>query len=334
MPTGPATGQCVNILIVGQHGRLQYEAALFAASFARLTHSRPFRLFVAEPQPSRLWDQNPRISDHQVRELLKDCGATILPFENRHFGASYPHGNKIEALFALPAGQPFVFFDSDTLVLDDLGRVPFDFDRPSASLRCEGTWPKPELYGPGLTQIWKSLYDRFDLDFESSLDLSQPDDFWRRYLYFNAGFFYYRCPQIFGAQFLDIAVGILNDPPRELLGQTLDPWLDQIALPLTIHALGGGRDALAPGYLDGDTTCHYRLMPLLFARESDRVVDTLRATATPNKVKRVLKNYDPFKRMIYQNRGQKVRDLFDQANLPRREQAIRNRIKREGLWIR
>jgi hypothetical protein len=52
---------------------------------------------------------------------------------------------------------------------------------------------------PGYTAIWKSLYDRFGIEFESSLDLGQPDEYWRRYLYFNAGFFYARCPQVRGA---------------------------------------------------------------------------------------------------------------------------------------
>ncbi len=39
-------------------------------------------------------------------------------------------------------------------------------------------------------------------------------------------------------------------------------------------------------------------------------------------------------RMIYQGRGQKVRDMFDREDLPRREQMIRNKIKREGFWMR
>jgi len=68
-----------------------------------------------------------------------------------------------------------------------------------------------------------------------------------------------------------------------------------------IHGLGGGRDALPRGYLDGTHTCHYRLMPLLFARESDHVVETLCEVAAPNKIKRVLKEYTPYKRMIYEN---------------------------------
>ena len=38
--------------------------------------------------------------------------------------------------------------------------------------------------------------------------------------------------------------------------------------------------------------------------------------------------------MIYQNRGRKVRALFDRDDLPRREQAIRFVLKREGLWLR
>ncbi|MGR3493398.1 MAG: hypothetical protein ACU0DW_15205, partial [Shimia sp.] len=251
-----------------------------------------------------------------------------------HFGSSYPYGNKIEALKALPKGEPFVFFDTDTLITGDLSEVPFDFDRPSASLKREGTWPKIELYGPGYGATWKSLYDRFGLDFDSSLDLSQPDEYWQRYLYFNAGFFYFRCPHEFGALWTEYAVSVRDDPPAELVCQSLDPWLDQVTLPLVIHALGGGKDALSPGYLDGAVSCHYRMLPLLYARERQEVVDLLDQITHPNKVKKVLKGYEPFKRMIYQGRGEKVRALFDQDNLPRKEQTIRNTIKKNGFWMR
>ena len=105
-------------------------------------------------------------------------------------------------------------------------------------------------------------------------------------------------------------------------------------MPLVIHGLGGGRDTLPRGYLDSTHTCHYRLMPLLFAPESDHVVDTLREVAAPNKIKKVLKEYVPFKRMIYPKRGQKVRDMFNRDNLPRKERQIRNRIQSAGLWER
>ena len=52
----------------------------------------------------------------------------------------------------------------------------------------------------------------------------------------------------------------------------------------------------------------------------------LESVTAPNKVKKWLKQYEPFKRMIYQGRGRKVRTLFDQTALPRKEKAIRNRI--------
>ncbi|MCZ4350993.1 hypothetical protein O4H61_00550 [Roseovarius aestuarii] len=323
-----------NVMIIAQGGRLQYEAVLFCASLRANCPDFAGRLIIAEPQPGPLWQNDPRIRGDETRELLHSFDAEIVPFENRHFGQSYAYGNKIEALSILPAGEPFVFFDTDTLITGDLTQVPFDFDRPSASLRREGTWPQPELYGPGYADTWKSLYDKFGLEFETSLDLSQPDEYWKRYLYFNAGFFYYKCPQEFGQRFLDYALAIRDDAPPELVCQELDPWLDQVALPLVIHALGGGRDTLPSGYLDGDVSCHYRLLPLLYARESDRVVEVLHDITAPNRVKKVLKEYDPIKRMIYQGRGMKVRDLFDQNDLPRREQAIRNKIKRNGFWMR
>ncbi len=322
-----------NIVIIGQSGRLQYEALLFAASLRASASGFDGTFFVAEPQPGPKWSRDPRMSD-PIKEALIDLGATILPFESQHFGESYPYGNKIEALAALPAGEPFVFFDTDTLILNDISQIAFDFDRPSASMRREGTWPQEELYWPGYGVIWKSLYDRFGLDYASSLDLSQPDEYWQRYLYFNAGWFFYKDPAAFGQRFTDWAISVRDNRPAELEVQSLDPWLDQVVLPLVIHSFGGGRPGPDLAGLDGDMTCHYRTFPLLYARESDAVVRLLEDICAPNKVKKHLKQYEPIKRLIYQGRGKKVRALFDRNDLPRREQQIRNKIKSEGLWMR
>jgi len=201
-------------------------------------------------------------------------------------------------------------------------------------MRREGTWPQIELYGPGYSQIWKSLYDRFGLDFDSSLDRSWPDEYWRRYLYFNAGWFFHESPRAFGQRYLDWAVTVRDDPPPELVLQSLDPWLDQVVLPLVIHSFGGTRPGPGLSGLDGDVTCHWRSLSLLYARESDEVVDFLERICAPNPVKKVLKDHEGFKRLVYQNRGRKARALFDRANLPRQEQTIRNTLKREELWFR
>lgn len=330
-PAPPSTS--FNIMVIGQGGRLQYEALLFVASLQ--AHSPDFagQVFVAEPQPGPGWQSDPRMSD-DIKAVLSDMGATIVPFQSVHFGQNYPYGNKIEGLAALPAREPFVFFDTDTLVLGDLGAVRFDFDRPAASMNRTGTWPVEELYWPGYTAIWKSLYDRFELDFASSLDVSQPDEYWERYLYFNAGWFYGKDPETFGRLFTEYAVSVRDDPPDALVIQPLVPWLDQIVLPLVIHTLGGGRPGPELAGLDGDVTCHYRMLPLFYARESDAAIAALETMAAPNKIKKWLKQYDPFKRMIYQGRGRKVRALFDRNDLPRHEKALRNKIKAAGFWMR
>ena len=325
--------QSFNIVAVGQSGRLQYEAVLLAASLRTFNPGFTGKLFIAEPQPGPRWPEDPRIRPGRLRELLEELGAVFLPFENRVFGASYPYGNKIEALAALP-DENFLFLDTDTLITGPLDTVGFDFARPSASMRREGTWPVIELYGPGYAATWGALYQRFGLDFAGSLDLSQPDEYWQRYLYFNAGWFFHRSPREFGARFADYAVEVLGNRPAELVCQAMDPWLDQIVLPLVIHSFGGGRPGAALAGLDGEVSCHYRTLPLLYARESDQVVKVLEAVATPQAIKKVIKDHEPFRRMIYQGKGAEVRALFDRGDLPRREQMIRNAIKREGLWYR
>ena len=73
---------------------------------------------------------------------------------------------------------------------------------------------------------------------------------------------------------------------------------------------------------------------MLYARETDEVIALLEQVAAPNKIKKVLKGYAPIKRNVYQGRGVKVRALFDQENLPKREAQIRNKIKSNGFWMR
>ena len=331
--TSPA--EPFNLLAVVQSGRLQYEALLLAASLRAMDPGFAGRLILAEPQPSGAWEGHAtRIDDAELRAALERLGAEILPFEARHFGAAYPHGNKIEALALLPPGAPFLFLDTDTLVTGPLSAVPVATARPAASMLREGTWPVTELYGPGPTEVWRSLYDRFGLDFESSLDPRFPEGYWQRYLYFNAGWFCGPDPAAFHETYLRMALSIRDDPPAALVCQPLDPWLDQVALPLAIHALGGGRPGpdLAP--LDGGVTCHWRVMSLFLARAPDRAVEILHEVAGPNWIKRILKRHEPFLRMIYQKKGARVRAMFDRDDLPRPEAKIRQKLRNAGLWLR
>lgn len=329
-----ASAPAANILIVVQAGRLEYEALIFAASLRLASPDFKGRLIVAEPQPEDKWADEETLMGFETRGILESLGAEILPFTAKHFGASYPYGNKIEALKVLPPKEPFIFFDTDTLIVGDLNKVRFDFDRPSASMRREGTWPEPPLYGPGYTEIWNSLYDRFGLEFESSLDKSQPDEHWERYLYFNAGWFFGADPVEFGERFLNWALAVRNDPQDELACQSLDPWLDQVILPLVIHSFGGGRPGKELSGLDGDVTYHYRNLPLLYARGSDLAVDMLDEVIADNKIKKRLKEWHAAKRLIIQGKGrEKIRPMFDRGALPTKEKEIRNKLKKNNWWL-
>ena len=333
MAAKKAKRQSFNIMIVGQGGRLQYEALVFMASLRAMSPDFDGDVYIVEPQAGPQWHDDPTMSA-EFHTVLTDLGAKIVPLHNKHFGSDYPHGNKIEGLACLPKSEPFIFFDTDTLVCGDLMSLDIDFNRPTASMRRTGTWPEEELYWPGYTAVWKSLYDKFGLDFETSLDLTQPDEYWQRYMYFNAGWFLGPCPHAFGARFLDYALSVRDDRPDALVLQSFDPWLDQVVLPLVIHSFGGGRPTAALDGLDGDVTCHYRLLPLFYARESDQAVQVMEDVTAPNKIKKWLKGHDAFKRMIYQGRGHKVRAMFDQNDLPKREKQLRNKIKSAGFWMR
>lgn len=327
------TAAAFNIAAVVQRGRLGFEALLLAASLRRADPGFAGRLLLLEPQPGRLWPDDPRLPEGELRDRLAALGAEFVPFESEVFGEPYAYGNKIEGLAALP-DEPFLFLDTDTLITGAVSALPFDFDRPAASMRREGTWPQIELYGPGYGETWGALYRRYGLDLQASLDLSWPDEYWQRYLYFNAGWFFYKSPHAFGGRFLDYATDIHRNRPPELVCQELWPWLDQIALPLVVASFGGGRPGPELAGLDGDVTCHYRTLPLLYARESDAAVAVLEAVAGDKENRRILRDWPQVKQMVYQNRGRKARALFDRNDLPRREQMIRNALKREGLWLR
>lgn len=323
-----------DILVVAQGGGIDRQAAILAASLRRNAPGFRGRLIVAEPQPEGAWSgTDPRMSP-PARAALQAFGAEIRPLVARDFGRSYPHGNKIEALALLDAGRPFLFLDSDTLVLGEIGALPFDFARPSASMRREGSWPQPPAYRQTYASIWHSLYDRFGLEMDGSLDLSQPEEHWERFLYFNAGWFFGADGPAFGRRFRDWAVAVRDDPGEALACQSLDPWLDQVVLPLVIHSLGGGRPGPELAGLDGDVTWHYRNLPLLYARGPQRAVDEFEAIAALPGIAPLLADWDAAERLVRAGEGRgTIRPMFADYPAQAPERGIRRRLKQAELWL-
>lgn len=331
---GSGSFASANILILAQKGRLSREALLFTASLRRSAPDWRGRLIVAEPRPEAAWAGTDTLIEPPIRDQLLALGAEVHPFVAQHFGRAYPYGNKIEALSVLPPGQPFAFFDSDTLITGPLDRLQVDFARPSASMRRSGTWPEPPLYGPGYGAIWQSLYDRFGLDFGSSLDRGQFPEHWEHYLYFNAGWFLGDDPQEFGRRFLDWALQIRDAPGDALACQSLDPWLDQVVLPLVIHSLGGGRPGPDLAGLDGDVSCHYRNLSLLYAREPDAAVALAEDLLRDPAIARHFAEDEGYLRLIAAQDGRNlIRPMFQRPAGPS-EKPIRHQLKQAGLWFR
>ena len=318
-----------NILIVAQDGRLQYEALLFAASLRHFPENRDLRLVVAEPQPGPLWQGDPRISRPAIRRELRALGADIIPLHSKVFGARYPQGNKLEALALLPTGEAFAFFDTDTLITGPIAGVVAG--PPTASVGVEPTWPREPLYGPSLAQIWGALYDRFGLDMAPTLDTRFGADDWRRYLYFNAGWFTGACPHQMGERLLHYAAAIERDPPPELATQTLFPWLDQIVLPLAIAAEGGGRRDTG---LDGPKSLHYRALPEIYAYASDHAVDILEQVTRAAHVWDIFNQHVAFRRMIFKENGPALRQIIAGTPPPFTYWARRKQIMDAGYWVR
>lgn len=321
-------------MLVGQNGRLEFEVILFLASLRANSPKFAGQVFIAEPRFNQAWTNNPMIRSQHTRNLIAELGAEFIAFDNKVFGESYPYGNKIECLTVLPNDKPFLFFDSDTLILDELCDVPFDFSRPTASLRCTATWPQPLGPGHHYADIWKDCYDICGVDYPSSLDEQFSAQDWRRYLYFNASFFFYENPNKFGARFLEFAQRIKTSTRPRITRQSLDPWLDQVVLPMVIHSFGGGKHTLARGWLDAKTSCHYRRIPLLYAREDDRVIAKLEQLADQSNIRARLSQHPAFQRMIYQKQGRRLRGMIDRSHQPISEVALRHKLKALGYWIR
>ena len=194
----------------------------------------PPPLVIAEPQPGALWPDDPRLGS-EVRALLVDLGATILPLESRDFGAAYPHGNKIEAMGLMdgphavpgqrhrdrgPAGRhrlarrPPRHRSSEATPgpsRRSTARRATRSGTPSITRRTSPSRPRRTGHGRWITGAGISISTR-----DGSMPPTPP-------------------PCTGPGATPRSCCG--DRPPDAILGQSLDPWLDQAALPVALDGL-------------------------------------------------------------------------------------------------
>ena len=297
-----------NVAIVAQRGRIAYQALLCAASIRAHHSADDIRVYICVPNYTRRWKTDPGLDDVELVEAFRRYDCEITPFDNADFGSRYPHSNKFYAILSLPADEPFMFLDSDTIVAGSM-RADIDFARPV--LRpAQSTWPVKRRGSPSIGAIWRSLYDFFGLDPAPYFDAERGDKKHQCYPYYNAGLMYYERSGIFGSTMLQMAKRLWRKQPDALRRQPLNPWLDQIVLPLVLAKFGVPR--IERRDLLYKPTLHYRV-PALLLLESGRAFKVFDSLSRQPGLVSVLSHDPGFRYYLSEEGREVVQRTFDEV---------------------
>ena len=86
--------------------------------------------------------------------------------------------------------------------------------------------------------------------------------------------------------------------------------------------------------MDGDVTCHYRNLSLLYARESEATIDAFERVAALPDIQLLMSGDAAYDRLFLQGDGRRqIRPIFAGKLLPSKEQSIRQDLRKAGLWF-
>lgn len=209
---------------------LEAHAALLAATLHH--HNGPAHRYVAYVPQAHI----PNLSPALVA-LMRLCGVDLrrLPDAPRPWNKPYPHGNKILAALDRRGASHSMFLDSDILCLAPLDLGPLVRDR-DITVVAEGrrSWGKD-------LERWERVYARFNLPLpQDRITLSRARAV-QFVPYFNAGMVLFpeaRLPH--GKRFSESWYDTAMEIDHEVRVAKKRPWLDQIALPVTLKRYGLG----------------------------------------------------------------------------------------------
>ncbi|MDH2327423.1 hypothetical protein QCN27_11145 [Cereibacter sp. SYSU M97828] len=208
------------IFFIVQGRRLEAQALLLVATLRQHNGDR-FPLIAYVPD-------GPEALAPPTRDFLDRCGVDLrIPDPApRPWKKPYVHGNKILATASRRGGGHGLFLDTDMVCAAPLDLAPWQDD--SIGLVPEGiaSWGAEN-------DRWARAYAHFDLPIPTDRVRLTRRKRAESLPYFNAGMILFPEGR-FGAEWLETALDIDHD--LRIGGKR--PWLDQIALPLTLKRFG------------------------------------------------------------------------------------------------
>lgn len=217
----------LTMVFVVHAGELEIKSAVLAASL-RKRFGFSMDIIAACPSGKADWG----VPSDASRRLYERLGIPLLPMDSP-FGPEYPIGNKFSALALGPAVGHTLFLDSDMICVD-----AFEADmlcRFDAALK-----PADMALVAKQNDYWQRIYAHAgsalpgDRVVTTCSGEAMP-------AYYNAGFILVRDARRFAEVWYRLAERVHTDP---LITNKM-PWLDQLTLPVALHALNYKTRALS-----------------------------------------------------------------------------------------
>ncbi|MEO1562691.1 MAG: hypothetical protein AAFR98_04585 [Pseudomonadota bacterium] len=223
---------------------------------------------------------------------------------------------------------PFAVFDPGTLFWgDDL----FDDVTGYASRSDRSEWPVEHLYGPTREQIWQAVSEVSSVEMSKLVDAGHHPAAWRHWPHLDGRIYIGANAGAFGEVFAKQAKRILHNTPEVLAAQEVRRDLRKIVLPL-VHAECGetltqNKPAM-PGVFPANR------LAFLYAAAPEAAIDHLESAVAQNHVKKLLRLYEPARKLIYQRKGRELRKRFYNPEGQDPQRLIRRLQTHTNWWVR
>ncbi|MEM0977478.1 MAG: hypothetical protein AAGJ34_08085 [Pseudomonadota bacterium] len=296
--------------------REMFEAIITVASLRGTSNDQPIHVAFKDTTPTR-----PDLKE-DVRSLLRDLGAETPSFEGVGHRRTDLQTHVLSALDGM--GDASFYALVPGAVFHEEPRAPKSY---GASVSIRNPWPECHLYGDPRGVIWQNLAD--DLGFDVS-QIGQPHlhpASLHRWPGFDGRIIWGPMGRQFSQVFDRISDRMHRAPPEKYQTLDLEDHVVEAALPFVFEDLSASQ--VQPSQR-ADITPAFPLV-FLYCSAPDPAIDALESAVSANRIKRVLKGYEPARKLIYQGKGRLLRERF-YGPPPQNMRRLVQRIERNTPW--